>query len=34
MTDASLLIIFTADMKAWQKKPQRYWRNAPQEVAN
>jgi nitroreductase len=34
ITDASLLILFTADMKAWQKNPQRYWRNAPQEVAN
>ncbi len=33
MTDASLLILFTADMKAWQKDPQRYWQNAPQEVA-
>lgn len=33
MTDASLLIIFTADMKAWQKEPQRYWQNAPKEVA-
>ena len=34
ITDASLLILFTADMKAWQKNPQRYWRNAPQEVAD
>ncbi len=34
MTDASLLILFTADMKAWQKDPQRYWQNAPQEVAD
>lgn len=34
MMDASLLILFTADMKAWQKEPQRYWRNAPQEVAD
>ncbi len=33
MTDASLLILFTADMKAWQKEPERYWRNAPQEIA-
>ncbi len=33
MTDASLLIIMTADVKAWQKEPQRYWRNAPKEVA-
>ncbi len=33
MTDASLLIIMTADLKAWAKKPERYWRNAPREVA-
>ena len=33
MTDASLLVLFTADMMAWQKEPQRYWKNAPQEVA-
>ena len=33
MTDASLLILFTADVKAWQNNPQRYWQNAPQEVA-
>ncbi len=33
MTDASLLILFTADMKAWQKEPYRYWQNAPKEVA-
>lgn len=34
MTDASLLVLFTADMKAWQKKPERYWKNAPQEVSD
>lgn len=34
MTDASLLIVMTADVKAWQKDPQRYWRNAPKEVAD
>ncbi len=33
MTDASLLILFTADTKAWQKSPERYWVNAPKEVA-
>jgi nitroreductase len=33
MTDASLLVILTADMMAWQKQPERYWRNAPPEVA-
>lgn len=30
VTDASLLIILCADLKAWQKQPERYWRNAPQ----
>ncbi|MEM1227277.1 MAG: nitroreductase family protein [Planctomycetota bacterium] len=33
MTDASLLVLFTADTKAWQKQPERYWRNAPPAVA-
>ena len=33
MTDASLLIIMTADVKAWQKDPQRYWKHAPPDVA-
>ena len=34
MTDASMLVVMTADMKAWQKDPQRYWQNAPKEVAD
>lgn len=34
ITDASLLVIMTADMKAWQKNPQRYWETAPKEVAD
>ena len=34
MTDASLLIIMAADTKAWQKNPERYWQNAPKEVAD
>ncbi|MEO1427777.1 MAG: nitroreductase family protein [Cyanobacteria bacterium J06632_19] len=34
MTDASLLVIFTADVQAWQKEPERYWRDAPQEVSD
>lgn len=34
MTDASLLLIMTGDTKAWQKSPERYWQNAPQEVAD
>jgi len=34
MTDSSLLIIMTADVDAWKKKPERYWVNAPKEVAD
>ena len=34
VTDASLLIVMTADLKAWEKTPKRYWRDAPQEVAD
>ena len=34
MTDASLLIVMTADMDAWKKEPQRYWQNAPTEVTD
>lgn len=32
VTDASLLIILCADLKAWEKQPERYWHNAPQAV--
>jgi nitroreductase len=32
VTDASLLIVLTADLNAWAKEPQRYWKNAPQQV--
>ncbi|NOT14677.1 MAG: nitroreductase family protein [Methylotenera sp.] len=28
--EASLLIVLTADLKAWAKQPERYWVNAPQ----
>ncbi len=34
ITDASLLIVMTADVDAWKKSPERYWRDAPQEVAD
>jgi nitroreductase len=34
MTDASLLVLFTADVKAWKKNPERYWTNAPKEVSD
>jgi len=32
VTDASLLIVICADLKAWEKDPARYWDNAPGEV--
>ncbi|MDD4927796.1 MAG: nitroreductase family protein [Gallionella sp.] len=32
VTDASLLVVLTADLKAWDKTPSRYWKNAPQPV--
>lgn len=34
VTDASLLIVLTADLKAWEKDPARYWANAPQQVSD
>ena len=30
VTDASLLIVLTGDLMAWDKEPERYWKNAPQ----
>jgi len=30
VTDASLFIVLCADTQAWQKQPERYWREAPQ----
>jgi nitroreductase len=32
VTDASLLIILCADLKAWEKEPIRYWHSAPEPV--
>lgn len=32
ITDASLLVVLCADVKAWEKRPERHWRNAPPEV--
>ncbi|MCX8518666.1 MAG: nitroreductase family protein [Methylophilaceae bacterium] len=32
--EASLLIVIAVDLKAWNKEPARYWRNAPQAVSN
>jgi len=31
VTDASLLIVLCADLKSWEKSPDRYWVNAPKE---
>jgi len=30
VTDASELLVLCFDNKAWQREPERYWRNAPQ----
>ncbi len=30
--EASLLIVLTADLKSWEKQPERYWKNAPKPV--
>lgn len=32
VTDASIVIVMTADLKAWERDPARYWRNAPKPV--
>ena len=32
VTDSSLLVVLTADLKAWEKDPSRYWKDAPQPV--
>lgn len=32
VTDASLLIVLCADLNSWQNNPERYWKEAPQEV--
>lgn len=34
VTDASLLIVVTADLNAWKNSPERYWRNAPKAVSD
>ena len=33
MTDASILLVMTADTMAWKRDPGRYWKHAPVEVA-
>lgn len=32
ITDASLLVIICADLQAWNKQPERYWRNASNDI--
>ena len=32
--EASLLIVLTADLKAWEKQPERYWKNAPKAASD
>ncbi|MEY4767779.1 MAG: putative nitroreductase YodC [Pseudomonadota bacterium] len=32
VSDASLLVVICADVKAWEKNPQRYWRNTADTV--
>jgi nitroreductase len=32
ITDASMLVIICADLKAWERRPERYWHNAPHDV--
>lgn len=32
ITDASLLLVLCADLDAWKKQPERYWRNADKEI--
>ena len=34
VTDASMLLVLCADLKAWERQPERYWRNAPEETRN
>lgn len=32
--EASILIVLVADVKAWEKQPERYWQNAPKAAAD
>lgn len=32
--EASLLIVLTADLNAWAKQPERYWKNAPKAASD
>ncbi|WP_298139275.1 nitroreductase family protein [Acidiferrobacter sp.] len=33
ITEASLFLVICADLKAWERQPERYWRNAPADVS-
>lgn len=34
VAEASLVVVLCADLKAWQKQPERYWENAPEAAQN
>lgn len=34
VTDASLLLVLCADLNAWDRQPERYWKDAPEAVQN
>ena len=34
VTDASLLVVICGDIQAWQKDPERYWKNASEDDRN
>ncbi len=34
VAEASLVIVLCADLKAWKKNPERYWKNVPEESRN
>jgi nitroreductase len=34
VTDASLLVVFCADLNSWARQPERYWSHAPEQVQN
>jgi len=34
VAEASLVIVLCADLKSWEKNPERYWKNIPEESRN
>jgi nitroreductase len=34
VTDASLLVVMCADLKSWEKNPERYWRDVSPDIRN